>query len=373
MSAEKEAALRKLLPTIDDEQLTKLVNDSRTIFYTDVEMPRCHQDWDGSLPGVHSAYYNISANRSEPFGNANREFPWSGPAGTHRVTNLYTFRFFSLPQDEHGDTLPVTYYRRHLRGDASPGYAWTYPVGTVFGEVLCQKLSGERAVAFEVRIRIREQRAWEVDVFRPFPTAKSLAERVPELRADWREQPALANLVTHLTEERDLSRKHLFDSHPARAVQLSAGVDNLPPVGDEQLVIELLTTTPFRSALGEQWRKGPSGVYTSAPTTEAGPHIVPARYDAGFIEVDAHSCMKCHETANKHVREFDFGRDWYGRVRGSDGIFSWHPFDPGSVSYTGYGSTPRIRPELLSAGLVAPFNAKLHPPEKYMRIKGWDE
>ncbi len=373
MSAQKEAGLRKLLPKITDEKVAALLADERVLFYTEEEMPRCHQDWDGSLPGVHTAYYNISADRGEPYGNGNREFPWGTPAGTHRSRNLYTFRFLWLPQDEAGQTLPVTYYRKQLRYDASRGYAWIYPVGTVFGEVLCQKTKDGSAVAFEVRLRIREQRAWEVDAFRPFPNAQDLAERVQELRTDWKEQPQLAALVSHLTTDKELPSRHLYDSHPYRVLAQEMGVDSLPAIDDEKLVIELLTTTPFRSAHGELWRKGTNDIYTAAPTTDAGFHVIPAGYDAGFIEVESHSCMRCHETANKHVREFAPGRDWYGRVRGSDGIFSWHPFDPSSVSYNGFGATPRIRRSLVDAGIVAVYDAKLHPPEQYMRIKGLDE
>jgi hypothetical protein len=137
--------------------------------------------------------------------------------------------------------------------------------------------------------------------------------------------------------------------------------------------LELLTTTPFRSAHGELWRKGINGVYTAAPTTESGFHIVPAKYDAGFIEVDTHSCMRCHETANQHVRNFDFGRDWYGRVRGSDGIFSWHPFDPSSISNNGYGATPRMRQSFITAGIVAPYSAEVHTEEHYVLIRGLDQ
>jgi hypothetical protein len=372
MSADKQAALRKLLPRVESARIEKLLADERTIFYTEAEMPRCHQDWDGSLPGIHSAYYNISANGSEPFGNGNREFPWGHPAGTHRSASVYTFRFVALPQDEHGDTLPVAYYRKHLRGDVSQGYAWVYPVGTIFGEVLCHQRGNGTAVAFELRIRERAEVRWEVDVFRPFPTAESLAKRIEAVRPNWADQPALAALVAHLTSEQELPEQRLSDNHSRQAFSQLMGVDKLPALDDEALVLELLTTTPFVSAHGELWRKGTNGAYTAAPTTEASFHIVPKNYDAGFIEVDTHSCMRCHETANQHVRDFDFGRDWYGRIRGSDGIFSWHPFDPAGISGNGFGAKPRIRAALVEAGIVAPYDAKVHTPEHYVLIRGLD-
>jgi hypothetical protein len=374
LSADKDAALRKLLPQLADEEMQALLDDERLMLYTEEEMPRCHQDWDGSLPGVHSAYYNISANGGERFGNGNREFPWGTPAGTHRASGVYSFRFLWLPQDDEGKTLPVVYYRKHLRGDVSRGYAWMYPAGTIFGEVLCHKLSSGRAVPFELRVRKRDQMVWDVDVFRPFPTAEALAERIKELRPHWEETPALQALVTHLTEPRALPKQRLFDSHGRRVIDQTMGVDALPPLNDDELALELLTSTPFASAHGEIWRKGTNDTFTSAPTAAAGKlHVVPANYDAGFIEVDQHSCMRCHATANRHVREFDFSRDWYGRVRGSDGIFSWHPFEPSSISANGFGSTPRIRQSLLDAGVLAVYDKRKHPAAHYTRVRGLDE
>ena len=74
--------------------------DDPFILYTDREMPKAYQFWNGQMPGVHRASYNISANGSEPFGNGNREFPWGTPAGTHRAKNVWTFRFLRLPRDE---------------------------------------------------------------------------------------------------------------------------------------------------------------------------------------------------------------------------------------------------------------------------------
>ena len=64
MSVAKEQRLRKLLPHVDDPNLQKILQDPRLILYTEAEMPRAYQEWSGSLQGVHSAYYNISANGS---------------------------------------------------------------------------------------------------------------------------------------------------------------------------------------------------------------------------------------------------------------------------------------------------------------------
>ena len=84
MSPRREAVFRACFPQVNDPELEEILNDPELVIYSDAEMPKAYQFFDGAFPGVHSVNYNISANGSEPFGNGNREFPWSAPAGTHR-------------------------------------------------------------------------------------------------------------------------------------------------------------------------------------------------------------------------------------------------------------------------------------------------
>src|SRR5262249_58882101 len=111
MSAAKERNLRRLLPQVDDEALSRVLGDRSLMLYTEDEMPRTYQIWDGQLQGVHLASYNISANHSEPYGNGNHEFPWGTPAGTHRTRDVSSFRFIGLPRDERGQLRPIVWYR----------------------------------------------------------------------------------------------------------------------------------------------------------------------------------------------------------------------------------------------------------------------
>ncbi len=368
MAAAKERQFRAYLPKIHDApDVQRLLDDPRLILYTEAEMPRVYQLWDNQLQGIHSAYYNISANGSEPFGNGNREFPWGTPAGTHRSPHVRSFRLLWLPYDSQGQFKPIVWYRRQLSGDGSLGYAWTFPVGAVVGEVLQQRASDGRYYTFELRLRYREVDDWAVDVFRPFPKAEHLAERVRALRPDFADDPKLAALVQHLEQPRKLPNMTLVDPHPRRSFQQKMGVDVLPPI-DDSLVIELLTSTPFRSSLGETWRFGTDGNYTFAPTTHDAFHVVPKNYDAGFISVDRHSCVRCHETVNQHVNQFQAGRDWYGRIRGSDGIFSFHPFALSTVAGNGFGRGVAMRRDLLEAGILAAFNEQQHSRSVYRRI-----
>jgi hypothetical protein len=370
MSAEKEQRLRKLLPRVDDPELQKILQDPRLILYTEKEMPRAYQEWSGSLQGVHWAYYNISANGSEPFGNGNREFPWGGPAGTQRTTGVEAIRFVWLPRDSNDRPRPVVWFRKRLRGDTSDGYAWTFPVGAIVGEALAMTGPDGYAYTFELRVRTREYGYWDVDVFRPFPTAADLAHRIKELRPDWQNQSSLTTAVEHLEQPLEMKVLTLADKQPARRTfQQTMGVDSLPALNDDRLVGQLLSGTVFRSVTGEVWRQSPSGVKTYAPTTTAPFQIVPANYDAGFVQVDSTSCMRCHDSVSKPVSDFNPSRDWYGHIRGSDGILSFHPFAPDTVSDNGYGRTVKMRPEFEQTGVIAKYDPKQHPAKLYQTLE----
>src|SRR5207247_3875710 len=108
----------------------------------------------------------------------------------------------------------------------------------------------------------------------------------------------------------------------------------------------------FKSALGQEWKTGADSTQAFAPSTTAEFHIVPKNYRAGFVEISSTSCMRCHDSTLKHARDFQELREWYGRVRGSDNIFSFHIFDPRSISHTGFGPEPALAPEVLDAGLL---------------------
>jgi hypothetical protein len=370
MPAVKEQRLRALLPKVEDAELQAILDDPRLILYTEAEMPRAFQLWSGSLMGVHSAYYNISSNGSEPYGNGNREFPWGSPAGTHRTKGVETFRFVWLPRDENDRPKPIVWFRKRLRGDAVDGYAWTFPVGAKVGEALVMTGPDGYAYAFEIRVRTRENGYWDVDVFRPYPNAQSLTARIKELRPDWSAEPNLAKFVEHLEAPLVMKPVVLTDKQPAkRTFEQKMGVDSLPAIGDDKLVSQLLSGAVFHSASGEVWRESESGVATCAPTTAAGFNVVPANYDAGFVAVDRVSCARCHDSTSKPVSDFNPGRDWYGHIRGSDGIFSFHPFAPESVSDNGYGRTVSMRGEFERAGVIAKYDPQKHSASDYQSLE----
>ncbi|MBI1899954.1 MAG: hypothetical protein HYS13_02415 [Planctomycetia bacterium] len=369
-TAERDRQLRNLLPQIDDDELQKLFGDERLILYTDDEMPGAYQFRDGAFPGVHSPRYNISANDSEPYGNGNVEFPWGGPAGAHRSRSVETFKFLWLPLDDDGRPRPIVWFTETLPGDSEPSYGWLFPRGTIFGEVLLLRSPGGKSLPFEVRVRTRDADDWAVDAFRPFPTADDLAKRIRQLRPKWQDDEKLAALVEHLEKPRELAPKLLASVHPGRTVISQwMGEDELPEVGDDGLVEELLTKTKFTSAASTLWRRGTTGWHTHAATTKAAFHVVPAQYAAGFIDVERKSCLRCHDTVGRPVREFEAGRDWYGRIRGSDGIFSFHPFDPSCISDNGYQRGTTLRQPLVDAGLLERYDGTKHADGAYRRLR----
>ena len=148
MASAKEQRLRAQLPKVENEDVQRILDDPALVLYSDTEVPPAYQDWSSGLPGVHAPNYNVSANRSEPFGNGNIEFPWGAPGGTHRTSNVSTFRFLWLPNDEDGKRRPVVWYRKFLAGSSAKGYAWTFPVGTVIGEVLRLRSPDGKYVVF---------------------------------------------------------------------------------------------------------------------------------------------------------------------------------------------------------------------------------
>jgi len=185
-------------------------------------------------------------------------------------------------------------------------------------------------------------------IFRPFTTQAELAARIKQLEPKWRDNPELAMIVKGEAVQEETRR--LVNNHQLITFDATALTTQLPKI-DYALVRKLLDT-PFKSALGQEWKKGADGAEAFAPTTQAAFHIVPKNYKGGFVEVSSNSCMRCHDTTLKHARDFAAFRDWYGRVRGSDNIFSFHIFEPGSISYNGFGNEPRLRRQLVDSGLL---------------------
>lgn len=323
VSAERHEILKSHIPDSADGVLARIRKDSRLLIYTEREMPKAYQDFAGGLPGIHSPSYNISADKPrELYGNPNVEFPWGGPAGTELVPdeNFSTFKFLLLPKDK-----PIEITRKYLPGDSRPSYVWVFPEGAFVGEVL-QLYHKGLYHTFEVRLRTKEDGRWRVASYRPF-------ESLARFKAFCAE-----NGESVTVETRRVRQSHQLFEGDVEATLLGKVSDDL---------VKKALRRPFTNVHGKEWAPG-----SYAPTTDEAFHIVPRKFQAATVEVGAKSCMRCHESTLKHASDFDFRRDWYGRVRGSDGVFSFHPFDPGCISYSGIYQGETIRKSFLDAGIV---------------------
>lgn len=362
MSADKESALRASIPAIDDPDLDRKIGEA--MLYTDAEMPPAYQFQPlAGGQGVNGTVFyspDRQLNNIRRFTNGNKEFPWRTPGGldfAEAVTD--EFRFLWLPKRDDGSPWPVVIYRDQLEKSDSinmpipTGYRWIFPVDTVIGEVLVQRFSDGRLYTYEMRVRTRELDDWEVEIFRPFPTLESLKARIAELQPD-------ATVLTQL-DSVPLSPETLEDrEHPRRAFVASAATYRLPAI-DPRLARELLSATPFKSSMGGAFAQGQS-LTAFAPTTDQPESIVPPKYLATFLGSDRVSCAKCHEHTLKHVDRFQ-NSEWYGYVRGSDGIFSFHPVEPSAI---GPPDKPVVlRQALTESGMIATFDPQRHPNTIY--------
>lgn len=382
---EAQAVYRKFVPRLDDAELSAKIADPRTLFYSDREMPRVFQSaamGNGPQVSVHDVRDSIAANPDphaaalglDPHvGNGNREFPWAKPAGLDHVKNAVQVRFVSLPAGK-----PVVWWTAQTPGNQYQIMHWTYPVGTVVGEVLSLRGPDGFDYPFEVRTRTREPQLWLTSVYRPFRTTAELKAAIERLRPNVAPRTPLANLLEHLGARIKLARYRFADGQPLKRVidQPAASAEPLPAAGDDLLVKQLLTRSVFRDASAEAGWATEGGETAFAATTKAPFHIVPAGYTAEAIEVSVESCQRCHQTAGHHVEQFAANgtgggrREWYGTISGSDGIFSFAPLAKGSASPSNLGSL--IRRDLAAAGIVAQHQPAKHAAADYVRIRDYD-
>lgn len=358
------------LPRLDDERLDNLIHSDKIMFYNSTVIPSAYQDAFGgsNRTTFFSKNYNVSANPSEPVGNGGKDFPWALPGGTHTAKNIKTIKFVYLPK-------PIVWFRRTFNKPIGvsnnvftnfrtfKGYYWIYPKDTVFGELLLIAHKGEY-YPFELRLRERLIYDWDVSIFRPFPTAESLAMAII------RTEPSLANLklAEKLIKDDKIYQSTLSDkNHPIRAINLSAGTYHLPEI-NEYLAKKLLNNPVFYNCVGIEWKMNEKETVFAPTYSGDGLNIVPKNYTGGLLGNSTESCTNCHKDTTKHVQYFDYSRDWYGLIPGSDGILSFNIVDPSAVSHNGkqIAFFPNRRLERL--GLLERYNPRKHDDRFFMRI-----
>jgi hypothetical protein len=368
-----------LLPPTDDPELLELYSKKdRFIYYSRKEMPVAYQSGDGGTRGFHSVNHNFSAERSEPFGHTNREFPWAEPAGTDLSDNFDGFAFLVLPLSAEYKPLPIVYYfeqykggvsRFRLRGtmhntphnDIDTTLRWIFPAKTIFGEVGIIKDDGGRKVAFQLNTATKTLDGWIPNQFRPFRTYEEFASAI------LLKKPKSLEFVKYVVNTPDLKLGRMYDAthNLNKSFDQTFIIDTLPDLQDDNTIYKLLKNTPFRSTKGHVWRKY-NNIPSYAPTAKSY-SIVPKNFSGGAIAMTQRSCNRCHVDTHRLASEFESPRDWYGHVRGDDERLSFYIADPSCVAM---GDPPPIKlnHNMIKASILEPYNKNRHTQDVYYRV-----
>lgn len=354
---------KNALPNLERADLETAMRSSDTMWYDEESMVFLYQDSVESVVGGRANCVGRKvgeANRNNPaiaklmnyFGTDYRfKFPFRKAAGTDNVTNVKVLNFWAPPKVL-GRTLPVRWWKASSRGR----WHWVFPVGTIFGEVLFEKGPDDSWYVFEIRMRKRYRDGWEVDLFRPFVSATSMADAVVARRPNWQSRPDLNRLVTHLRNPATLVRHRMVsEAYGAVFPPIDGALDKLPAIEDSALIGELLSSTTFKSTEGAIWKEH-GGLETYAPSSEGDFQIVPRGYEMGMIPVNEVSCNRCHEQTGRALGTFEGDIVLYGEVWGEDRAFTWHLFEPNRYIFNTFddsdSNTRRLNPRLVQAGLL---------------------
>lgn len=241
--------------------------------------------------------------------NGNVEFPWGKAGGTFDALDCTTRKFVWFPP---GSTISTLHGQPILGYDSSSNFGtdrfvvrdrgptWTYPVGTIFFAVLAYK-----GMDFEVHMLEKGEQGQGIDsydgrIWRPYPSLDDFKKVLPATDSNVRPQRVRS---VHVHSIGHKAFDETFD------------VVVLPPLSVDYR--ELLDR-PFKDATGVFWQDT-----VTSPTTNSPNHIIPPGFSGFAIGHDIRGCKNCHSHVGQHVTRFELFRDWYGRIRGSDGIFSY--------------------------------------------------
>lgn len=353
--------LKKAIPEIADADTQRIIKSPDTMWYDEESMVFLYQD------SVESVVGGRANNVAWQVGNSNRDnagiaklmnyfdpktfkFPFGHAAGTDEVKNVRVINFWSPPK-QGGSVMPVKWWKESSRGR----WRWVFPVNTVFGEVLFQKAPNGQYYVFEVRTRTRYRDGWDVNMFRPYPTARSMADAIKKLRPNWESNSSTSQLVAHLMNKNTLTTRRLASQPYAQLFKpIDGALDVLPATTDSQLIIDLLTKKTFSSVEGTIWKEN-GELETYGPGSNADFSIVPKGYTMGMYPVNEISCARCHEHTGRYLKDLEFDIQLYGEIWGEDRIFTWHLFKPNSGIYGTFDDVDGsriINPNLVSAGLL---------------------
>jgi len=376
-------AYKKALPAVNAPKLRTILADPNTLWYDDQVMIPSYQDSVAPDASIGLRKNSEGADLIVPQGRglfsvdgSTWTFPFSATAGTDDSKNVHVANFLSLPVVD-GKRLPIAYWVVNTTRESIEvvQWRWMFPKGTVLGEVLYIKDASGNLITSEIRVRERYLSGWATNVYRPFPTASSLVDAVKRARPNWQADGNLTGLVTQLQNNGSLTPASLKPNTTDGALlpllsqvfSQDGSLDILPAFGDDALVHELLTTTPFVTAYRQPWKEN-GGQSTYAASTAESFSIVPQNYKGGLIEVSDDSCHRCHRDAQRAISDFADDAVLYGDIWGADQIFSFHIFD--QSRYNGAGDENRaVNPAFAASGIVEQFDQARHPANLYQELK----
>jgi hypothetical protein len=258
--------------------------------------------------------------------NANQDFPWETTIGLnipHKAgSKLYgAMNFIHLPERPDGSIIPILLIPGKLR-PPQPA-RWIFPPKTIVGEIIYVTHNGKNYIQ-EIRTRQKttDQTKWFPNVYRP---VKNQAEFT-----------ILAGIPPYTP-----TTKYMFfrNSEEDEVQKLEGHIERLPDI-PESKVIDILKRD-FKKVTNENWH----------PMAEQDFHILPKDYSFGVVgQVDAVNCARCHNQTQISVRNLipkepiiRLNPQSVGNIRGSDGIFTWQPFELSSIRASAYDPiTPNV-------------------------------
>lgn len=353
------APFKAALPQIDDVEMQAVLNDPTTVWYDELSMIFTYQDSQGNPQGLRAnrVGYDVGINTDNDeirklvnfFEPSHFKPPFKTAFGTTLTPekNIYLLNFWRLPQVG-GAAVPVKYWREGTR------WRWTFPVGTVFGEVMMMRAPDDGTWhTFEIRTRKRYGGGWAVAAFRPFLKASDFTAAVHAASLQRPQSTDLAEFVAQLESTTALER-HTLTAAPIYAKSVApivGALDYIPETRDYALIKQLLHTTVFKSAEGSVWKEG-GGLETYAASTKAPFSIVPQNYEAGVIPVNEVACSSCHNQTGRLVGDLDDSAILYGEIWGEDQIFTWHLFEVTYDAFTVSDEGRHVNPRLTQARLI---------------------
>ena len=341
LSPAKHKKLQESIPRTDSELLEKLRTDPRLILFTKDEVPPVFQAADNNRAnnklGVFRAGTTFTVGGVTVGGGSN-QFPWRVPAGLGDAVNWDSFQFLWLPPGE-----AILWGPQRLAGDrgTTRSITWTYPDGTVLGEVLGVLEPGDLGpIPFELRVRRKiAEGDWRVDLFRPFRTRDELDLATAVLGS-----PLSERFVQTRRVEVQSVNQSIFHMLPSTMAK-----DFLPSL--EPATVRRLLDNTFVSVRGHEWSDG-----ALAPDTQEPFHIIPRFYNGAFLNVTDGTCRACHKTAGQNISLFSMPApsnwDEWVRGNGADQSMTFHPFHPDSISTDGTFKPVAIRGDLVKVGIL---------------------